>query len=239
MRDPGTPGRLWLRSTAKVAYALGVERLTGRPVELPLAALLQGIGDFRAHLYASFHSGRAKETASGRMAMPIARQTMTAISGVGRRSQRAYEQRLCLPVQANFAVGERADSEQRQERAWQQGRALFTLKDYRGRQGKKGRCYLAWQLPNSYGAGHGHRPRCNRGRQRRINRELKALVLKGTPGNVEGTAETPRLDLTRRYYPTGKRAAPTYSRRPGHTLYWHQQRSTDHCFDVWHVGSGR
>ena len=32
-------------SAARVAHALGVERLTGRPVALPLAALLGGIGE--------------------------------------------------------------------------------------------------------------------------------------------------------------------------------------------------
>lgn len=207
---------MWLFGAARVAAELGVERLSGRPVELPVSALTQGIGDFRAHLYASFHSGRAKETVGGCTAMPIARQTMTAVSGVGRRSQRAHERRLRLPVQPNFAVGEAADSQNCQERAWRQGRALFELKDYRGRQGKKGQRYLAWQLPNSYNACHAHRPK---GRQRRINRELKALVLKGTPGNVEGTSETPKPDLARRYYPTGKLAAQAYGRRLDRDLY--------------------
>jgi hypothetical protein len=54
---------LWLRSAAKVAYGLGATRLTGRPVALPLSVLLGGIGDFRAQLYAAFHSGRANPTA--------------------------------------------------------------------------------------------------------------------------------------------------------------------------------
>jgi hypothetical protein len=53
--------RVWLHSAARVAASLGVAQLTGRPVALPLTALLQGIGAFRAHLYAAFHSGRAKD----------------------------------------------------------------------------------------------------------------------------------------------------------------------------------
>lgn len=80
--------QVWLRSAARVAAALDVARLTGKPVALPLAALLGGIGDFRAHLYAAFHSGRAKETPQGRQAMPLARATLTAVSGVGASSQR-------------------------------------------------------------------------------------------------------------------------------------------------------
>jgi hypothetical protein len=36
--------------------------LTDRPVALPLSALRDGMGAFRAHLYATFHSGRTKDT---------------------------------------------------------------------------------------------------------------------------------------------------------------------------------
>src|SRR5690606_13344999 len=88
VRDEET---IWLRSAAKVAHALGVERLTGRPVALPVEALLNGIGNFRAHLYTAFHSGRTKETPRGSEAMPISRTTLAELSGVGESSQRAYE----------------------------------------------------------------------------------------------------------------------------------------------------
>ncbi|HFE67539.1 MAG TPA: hypothetical protein ENJ93_09785, partial [Chloroflexi bacterium] len=71
--------RVWLFSAARVAYALGVERLTGQPVALPVTALLEGIGRFRAHLYAAFHSGRIKETPYGIKAMPIARDTLAGL----------------------------------------------------------------------------------------------------------------------------------------------------------------
>ncbi|MCZ7673918.1 MAG: hypothetical protein M5U34_45720 [Chloroflexi bacterium] len=193
---------IWLRSAAKVAYTLGVERLTGRPVALPTAALLDGIGTFRAHLYTAFHSGRTKDTPYGEQAMPIARETMAELSGVGRSSQRAYEERVDIEVQANFAVGDLSTKENQENRAWVQGQALFELKDYRGQQGKKGETYLAWQPPNTYLGQHRHRPR---GRQKRINRELKDLVMKGMPGNVEGTNETQKPE--KMYYPNGKLAA--------------------------------
>ncbi|MFO7683548.1 MAG: hypothetical protein R6X34_26240, partial [Chloroflexota bacterium] len=100
--------RVWLHSAARVAAGLGVAQLTGRPVALPLTALLQGIGAFRAHLYAAFHSGRAKDAHERRSAMPIARDTLAGLSGVGRSSQRAYEARLGIETQANFAIGETA-----------------------------------------------------------------------------------------------------------------------------------
>ncbi|MBK7180927.1 MAG: hypothetical protein IPH82_27750 [Chloroflexi bacterium] len=150
--------RLWLRSAARVAAALGVERLTGQPVALPLSALLSGIGAFRAHLYAAFHSGRAKSEAR-RSTMPIARDTLAGLSGVGRTSQRSYEARVGIQPLANFAIGEAATERGQEERAWRQGQALFTLQDYDGQQGRQGKTYLAWQLPNSYTGQHALRPK--------------------------------------------------------------------------------
>ena len=219
---------IWLRSAAKVAYTLGVERLTGRPVALPVAALLDGIGTFRAHLYTAFHSGRTKDTPYGEQAMPIARETMAELSGVGRSSQRAYEERVGIEVQANFAVGDLSTKENQENRAWVQGQALFELKDYRGQQGKKGKTYLAWQLPNTYLGQHRHRPR---GRQKRINRELKDLVMKGMPGNVGGTIETYKPEKV--YYPNGKLAAKAYGRDPERELYWKRHRTGNGRFEVW------
>jgi hypothetical protein len=211
-----------------VAAALGVERLSGRPVALPVAAVLQGIGAFKAHLYAAFHSGRVKETPHGERSMPIARETMACLSGVGRSSQRSYEEAAGVSVQANFAVGELADTDSRQERAWRQGRAVFELKDYRGQQGKKGRTYLCWQLPNSYQGGHDFRPR---GRQRKVNRELKDLVNKRAPGNEAGLVEEPRPEKV--YYPNGKLAAKAYGRDPEQERYWQQGRVGNGRFVAW------
>ncbi|HRQ41606.1 MAG TPA: hypothetical protein PLD25_27110 [Chloroflexota bacterium] len=225
---------IWLCSAAKVAYALGVERLTGRPVALPVAALLDGIGAFRAHLYTAFHSGRTKDTPYGEQAMPIARETMEQMSGVGRSSQRAYEERVGVEVQANFVVGDIATKENQENRAWVQGQALFELKDYRGQQGKKGKTYLAWQLPNTYLGQHRRRPR---GRQKRINRKLNDLVMKGMPGNVGGTSETQKPEKV--YYPNGKLAAKAYGRDPERELYWKRHRTGNGRFDLWQqLGGG-
>lgn len=221
--------RLWLFSAARVANALQVEQLTGRPVALPVEVLLNGIGQFRAHLYAAFHSGRAKDTPQGSQAMPIARSTMARLSGVGASSQRTYETQTAVAVQANFAVGERATRENLENRAWQQGRALFELKDYRGYQGgRKGETYLAWQLPNSYIGEHSHRPK---GRQKRINRKLKDLVMKGMPGNVERTSETPMPNKI--YYPNGKLAAKAYGRDPHRERFWRRHRTRSGHYVIW------
>jgi hypothetical protein len=53
--------RIWLKGQARVAAALAVERLTGRPVAVPLDVFLGRIGDLKAHLYTTFHSSRAGE----------------------------------------------------------------------------------------------------------------------------------------------------------------------------------
>jgi hypothetical protein len=94
--------------------------------------------------------------------MPIARDTLSHLSGVGRSSQRAYEARLGLSVQPNFALGEAEAAGRQEERAWRQGQALFALKDYAGQHGREGKTYLAWQLPNSYAGQHPSGPRAGR-----------------------------------------------------------------------------
>jgi hypothetical protein len=137
-------------------------------------------------------------------------------------------------VQANFAVGEAATEENQENRAWKQGQALFALKDYRGRQGQKDKTYLAWQLPNSYVGQHQHWPK---GRQKRINRELKDLVTKGTPGNVGGTSGTRQAEKV--YHPNGKLAAQAYGHDPGREMYWRRHGTGNGRFEVWQqLGGG-
>jgi hypothetical protein len=224
---------IWLRSTVRVAFSLGVEQLTGWPVALPAAALLDGIGTFRAHLYAAFHSGRVKESRHGDRAMPIARDTLATLSGVGESSQRTYEARLRLRPQVNYAIGEAAEKEKEEERAWQQGQAFFGLKDYRGQQGKQGRSYLAWQLPNSYGGQHQQRPK---GRQKRINRQLKDLVMKGMPGNDEAAVETQGPE--KRYYPNGRSAGQARGPRVAEERYWRRASGPEGRVTLWHPLQG-
>jgi len=110
-----------------------------------------------------------------------------------------------------------------QERAWAQGRAVFELKDYRGEQGKKGTTYLAWR----YTGKQQQRPL---GRQKRINRTLKDLVMKGMPGNGGHANDADKPKKT--YYPNGKLAATTHRRDLEQDLYW-QQPIQQHHLTVW------
>ncbi|MCI0647624.1 MAG: hypothetical protein L0346_22410, partial [Chloroflexi bacterium] len=166
-------GRLWLVGTAQLAAALGVDRLAGRPVELPVAALTSGAGVFKAHLYAAWHSGR-------KTANPVSRQTQEELIGVPARTQRHYDQVAGVNSKRNIAVGDKYDEEVMEQRAWQRGRAVFEFVDVQGRQGPKNRHYVAWRLPNSYQGPH---RQAARGRQRKVNRRLKDLVNKRAQGN--------------------------------------------------------
>jgi len=209
---------LWLFSAAKTAHALGVTQLTGRPVAVPVASLMGGIGAVRAHLYASFHSGRAKvRRQNGVDAMPIARETLTAVSNISPTTQRKYEAEANISVQHNYAIGAVVSKENKESSAWKHGAGVFIIKDKGGKNGRSEQQYLAWQLPNTYGSSHQQRPL---GRQKRINRALKDLVTQGMPGNVEEAGESV---VTKRYYANGKLAADAHDQANG-TLYWHQKK---------------
>jgi hypothetical protein len=202
--------RLWLRSAAKAAAALGVKRLTGRPVALPVSILLAGIGAVRAHFYASFHSGRRSDN-------PVSRSTLEAITQVPERTQRIYDQKAGVEGRRNIAVGERDSAENRQERAWRHGRAVFTFTDRQGRQGNAGQRYIAWRLPNRYAGPHKTSPK---GRQKKINRQID-LVTKGAQGN--GLAQRRRRcrpQVDRLFHPNGREAGKAYNRDPGKDAYW-------------------
>lgn len=197
--------RLWLRSTNKVAAALGVIRFNGKPVDLPLAILTESIGVVRAHFYASFHSGRDHER-------PIARQTLQRLGGICPHTQRDYEKRANVKTKTNFAIGAKYTSAQAEEIAWQHGGACFQLTDRQGQQGKPGTTYLAWQLPNSYCGPHSQQG-C--GGQKRFNKKLADLRPKGTAGNDHS--------MVKRYYSNGQLAAKAFNR--GHEdIYWQGHR---------------
>jgi len=61
-----------------------------------------------------------------------------------------------------------------QEQVCQRGKALFPFTNFRGKQGKAGQTYHAWQLSNTYFGPHAH---LGRGRVRHHNRQLGDLRL--------------------------------------------------------------
>ena len=245
-RDRGRDGTEWLRlhAAARVAAGLGVERLGGSPVAVPVGALTATIGQARAHLYAAFHSGRTShELLSGerRARGPIARETLCKLSGASRNSQRNYERRAAVGRRSAIALGPRLTAVDEHEVAWQRGRALFHYRDTKGRYGRPGAVYLAWQLPNEYTGPHATLPR---GGQKRLNRAITDLFHDGMTGNGDDNrrpmtdrrsgeekrqgaqarrVEAPLLPCPpaplRLFYNSAKAA---FLARGGHERYWRQ-----------------
>jgi hypothetical protein len=206
--------RVWLRSAARVAIALDVDRLRGRPVKLPVDALLGGMGQVRAHLYATFHSGRRRDNQAG-PGNPINRETLRKITHVPARTQRLYEQRAGVEVRSNMAVGERLTESNLQERAWRHGRATFPFIDRQGKQGPAGGRYVAWRLPNSYQGPHALSPK---GRMKKINHQID-LVNSRAQGNDLGQASA-RRTVDRLFHSSGRDAGLAYNRDQSRDIYW-------------------
>lgn len=217
-------GRLWLKSALKIALELGCDRLRGNRVELPLKALLGGIGTVRAHFYASFHSGRYSHN-------PISRNTLESITGLSPRTQREYDRKAQVKRQKNMAVGPRHTPIIAEEQSWQRGRAVFTLVDNQGKQGPKNRQYLAWRLPNSYQAPHRKR---SKGRQKKINQQLTSLVKHGVQGNGQGVVD-------KLFWMDGAAAGKAYNSDQRLDAYWPQGKAQQRPGVIWYVmvGKGR
>ena len=217
----GRGERVWFKSAAKVAAALGVERLSGHPVQLPIEALLGGIGQVRAHFYASFHSGRRSEN-------PVSRSKLEEITHVPERTQRMYEQTAGVNSQHNIAIGPQYSEKEVQERAWRHGRATFNFIDKEGKQGPAGQNYVAWRLPNSYEGCHEPSPK---GRQKKINQQLRELVMKGMRAN--GREKVERL-----FWANGAAAGKGYNRNPGIDAYWPHGPRRSSQYILWGVIPG-
>jgi hypothetical protein len=226
--------RIWLRSITKIAAALGVQRLSGLPVALPLAILLQSVGTIRAHFYASFHSGRSRE-GSHSQPKPVGREKLQQLGHISRRTQRRYEQRANVHCQHNYAIARRYSAESHQEQAWKRGRAVFLFTDYQGKLGRKGATYTAWQLPNSYEGPH---DRQARGQQKRINRELADLYMKGMTGNGKFSDPDKRSQMPgpyRCFFADGLSAGENYNRFPKQDAYWRSNQNRGGGYQLWHL----
>ncbi len=213
-----TEQKIWLVGTAKLAQALQAQKLSGTRVQLPIRVVTAGIGEFRAHLYAAWHSGRRSDN-------PVSREVQRELTYVPERTQRHYGRIAKIKTKKNIAIGRKLTPMALEETAWQHGQAAFVYTDYAGELGSRNDRYLAWQLPNSYQGPH---QQAHSGRQRKINQRLKQsqqlqnLVEIGAQGNRElrdgqlyhtnGSEAVQALGLTEEsYWPT---------RRKRHTQFW-------------------
>jgi hypothetical protein len=211
-------GRLWLRSALKIALELDCNRLKGKRVDLPIKSLLGGIGEVRAHFYASFHSGRSTNN-------PISRETLKTITGLSPRTQREYDRVAKVRRQQNIAVGPKHTKISAEEQTWQRGRAVFTFVDSQGKQGPKNRQYIAWRLPNSYQSPHQQR---SKGRQKKINQQLASLVNNEVQGNG-------RVAVDRLFWTDGAAAGKAYNRDSRHDAYWPRGTALRRQSVIWYT----
>jgi hypothetical protein len=84
-------------------------------------------------------------------------------------------------------------------------------------------------MPNSYDGPHSQR--C-KGRQKKINRQLRDLVMKGMQGNGRDKVE-------RLFWTNGAAAGKAYNRNSRVDAYWPHGRSRASQYILWGVVSGR
>lgn len=194
--------RLYLYGPARLLRQLNGERLTGDPVLLPVKTLTATIREFKAAMYASFHAGR-------RDPGPISRACMTKVTGLSERSQRRYDGYAGVKRTANYLIGEGHTKGGQQNQAAEHGRCVITFVDHNGTHGKPGSKYLARRLPNSYVAPIEN---ANRGRQRKINRDMVDLVTTRAQGNGQKPAKL--------FYAHAKPAYRGSKKHPVYDMFW-------------------
>ncbi len=187
-------GRIWLTSMAKVAVKLKIKQLRGGIVRLPTTSLTQSIGKTRATMYALFHGSRQLSMKSGKFpANPISRATVTALCGVSRPTQRAYEAQAGIQRQTNYCVVPAASAGQMKDLLFKKGNAIRQC-----RQQINNRYSIIWQLPNSYQS-----PIFSIQKSRRfyrLKKELAVLYAQGKTGNVNCNRDEQPIQKGRRLY---------------------------------------
>ena len=172
--------RLWLRSAGKIAVSLNCGRLSGYPVALPVSKLLGRIKQVKAHLYATFHTGRERdETKKGPAHRPISQATLRELTGIPETTQRRYNKIANVRVYKHYATGRKYDRDQLKEALYERWGNAFKFTDYKGKQGSAGASYIAQRLPNSYTT---KTLQTSKGRQEKINRHIDLVTHVGEEG---------------------------------------------------------
>jgi hypothetical protein len=199
-------GRLWLTGAAKVAVRLGITRLQGTRVVIPLGDLTGKLTRMRTALHAAFHASRNHNN-------PISRSTLRDLTGISERSQREQSRAYggLIDAQANYSLDKVSDSACDQEHAFRYQKKSFNFVDTNGKQGQPGTTYLAHQLPNSY---TGRYRTARHGRKRKINRQL-------TDNRVMQRARgTGWQQIEPVFYHDGAAVAHAVNRGDGGSLYY-------------------
>lgn len=195
-------GNIQLFSPGRVAVAMGAGILRGRPVWVDPRHLNSGIQQVRATYYATFDAGQSKGN-------PITRQAKRQATGIPESTQRVYDAVAGTKRKANIAVSsESYNRENRESRAWENGRNTFKFYDHRGQHVPKGHVTIAWRLPNSYTSQFELAPK---GRQRKHNKRIN-LVIKREQGT--------KSSFMQLYHPAAGQAVKAIEANPGHDHYY-------------------
>lgn len=195
-------GRLWLAGVAQVAIALGCSRVD-KPVELPLTAVTGSLKGFNASLYAAWDTRRKPA--------PVSRSTREDVTGVPERTQRHYCQVAGIRRVRNYSLASPTDE---QGYAYQHGTAVFSFRDHKGKNGRKGRSYTARELPTTQ---QPSQERANVGRYQKINQKIN-LVIKAS-----------RVKVERLFFENARQASKKAS-RGGESFWKFREAST---FNLW------
>lgn len=192
--------RVRMLGAATIAQNLGVEHLTGKPVQLPIDHLLGGIQEVRAAFLAAWHAGRKDND-------PVSRMAIANATGAKPSSQRTYDKITDTKSRIHYILFE-IGSIDANEIIWKYGRTPFTYTDWAGKVGRKGKQYLAITKSNSYAP---NLAQAAKGRQRKVNKQLNRV------DNVERGAE---LRVNKINYPDAVSASKALNRDSSHDKYY-------------------
>ena len=196
-----TDDQLWLKSPGRVAAALGVDRLEGLPVAVPVWAIWGSHHEAAAAFYAAWHAGRGDDP------NPIGRTALAKLTGAAASTQRTYDHTAEVQRQKNIVILGDATKEGMQEAAWHFGH-VFRFRDHVGRLGRRGWVYVAASIPSTYHTGLNT---LARGRQRKANKLIR-LVTNGARGKDD--------QVRTLYYVDGAAAGDAYNRDPKQAYFW-------------------
>ena len=214
--DRHTDDRLWRRSSARVADALGCGRLVGMPVLLPLKPMMGSIGKVRAHLYAAYESGRRSDD-------PISREALAKTTGIKERTQRNYDRLLKRKAKTNIVITGLAWNQANEQMMIDRLRMpVFPFCDWKGKRGPAGALWVAYRVADT-------RQRCHKqaakGRMRKINHAINLvnnpargkhglLVNRKYHANASAAGKAANRDqMSDHYYPDEGRLQPKAKRR--------------------------
>ena len=209
-----TDDKLWLASPGRLAVALGVGRLDGAPVAVPVWAIWGGHHEAAAAFYSAWHAGRGDDP------NPVGRAALVELTGAAASTQRTYDHTAEVQRQRNIAIVGDATKEGMQDAAWRFGRGVFKFRDHVGKMGRRGWVYAAASMPSTY---HSKLDRLPRGRQRKANKLIR-LVTNGARGKDD--------KIAKRYHVEAAAACDAYNHDPKHDHYWRRgpaMRVTAEC----------